>query len=299
MKEEFYNFVKKVFSVIFFLFLFSVLTFVFFHFQFVFESDFEINLTEEEIDETVIEIKKQEKQLEEKEDKNNETVVTENKTENFSVSKIVDLTNKEREKEDLRSLQNSEKLNFIAYKKAKDIIDRDYFAHISPTGEGAADLAEEAGYEYLLIGENLAKGVFENNEEIVTGWMESPPHRENILKPQFTEIGVAIEKGIQQGREVRVGVQIFATPASNCPEVDQDLLNKIKQFEELMNKLTVEIDKLKIQIEEGEGNVRKKIDEYNELVNTYNDLKEEIDLKINQYNNQVTERNNCFNTYTE
>jgi uncharacterized protein YkwD len=299
MKEEFYNFVKKVFSVIFFLFLFSVLTFVFFHFQFVFESDFEINLTEEEIDETVIEIKKQEKQLEEKEDKNNETVVTENKTENFSVSKIVDLTNKEREKEDLRSLQNSEKLNFIAYKKAKDIIDRDYFAHISPTGEGAADLAEEAGYEYLLIGENLAKGVFENNEEIVTGWMESPPHRENILKPQFTEIGVAIEKGIQQGREVWVGVQIFATPASNCPEVDQDLLNKIKQFEELMNKLTVEIDKLKIQIEEGEGNVRKKIDEYNELVNTYNDLKEEIDLKINQYNNQVTERNNCFNTYTE
>lgn len=71
-----------------------------------------------------------------------------------------------------------------------------------------ADRAKDAGYQYRLIGENIAWRP-ETPRELLEGWMNSPLHRENILKEGFTEIGVGVAKN-QKGE--RYWVQLFGTP---------------------------------------------------------------------------------------
>ena len=71
-----------------------------------------------------------------------------------------------------------------------------------------ADRAKDAGYQYRFIGENIAWSP-ETPKEVLEGWMNSPPHRENILKEEFTEIGVGVAKN-QKGEQY--WVQVFATP---------------------------------------------------------------------------------------
>ena len=71
-----------------------------------------------------------------------------------------------------------------------------------------ADRAKDAGYQYRLIGENIAWRP-ESPKELLEGWMNSPLHRENILKEGFTEIGVGVAKN-QKGE--RYWVQLFGTP---------------------------------------------------------------------------------------
>jgi uncharacterized protein YkwD len=65
---------------------------------------------------------------------------------------------------------------------------------ISHTGSDGTDLKyriNQAGYQgYRLIGENLASGQM-TPKQVVEGWMNSPGHRANILRPEFTEIGIA------------------------------------------------------------------------------------------------------------
>jgi uncharacterized protein YkwD len=71
-----------------------------------------------------------------------------------------------------------------------------------------ADRAKDAGYQYRLIGENIAWSP-ETPKEVLEGWMNSPMHRENILKEEFTEIGVGVAKN-QKGEQY--WVQVFGTP---------------------------------------------------------------------------------------
>jgi uncharacterized protein YkwD len=71
-----------------------------------------------------------------------------------------------------------------------------------------ADRAKDAGYQYRLVGENIAWSR-ETPKDVLEGWMNSPLHRENILKEEFTEIGVGV--AINQKGE-RYWVQVFGTP---------------------------------------------------------------------------------------
>jgi uncharacterized protein YkwD len=71
-----------------------------------------------------------------------------------------------------------------------------------------ADRAKDAGYQYRLIGENIAWSP-ETSKEVLEGWMNSPPHRENILREEFTEIGVGMARN-QKGEQY--WVQVFGTP---------------------------------------------------------------------------------------
>ena len=70
------------------------------------------------------------------------------------------------------------------------------------------DRAKDAGYRYRLIGENIAWGR-QTPKEVMEGWMNSPLHRANILKEEFTEIGVGVAKN-QKGE--KYWVQLFGTP---------------------------------------------------------------------------------------
>jgi uncharacterized protein YkwD len=79
------------------------------------------------------------------------------------------------------------------------MIARRYFEHDTPDGVDAQERMRAAGYQSnnAITGENIAwaAGELASPFEIVDLWMHSPPHRENILRPQFTEIGIGLVRG--------------------------------------------------------------------------------------------------------
>jgi hypothetical protein len=83
-----------------------------------------------------------------------------------------------------------------------------YWAHFSPQGKSPWDFIVGAGYTYTLAGENLAKN-FNDSVGVVDAWMNSPSHRENLLKPGYKEIGFAVVNGTLNGEETTLVVQMF------------------------------------------------------------------------------------------
>lgn len=124
---------------------------------------------------------------------------------------LLELTNEQRESLGLRSLVENSKLNRAAYLKAQDMLTKDYFGHLSPTGLLSWHWFKEAGYDYQYAGENLAIG-FLDSEEVYQAWNGSLPHKTNLVNPNYQDIGIAVVKGDFQGNETAVVVQLFASP---------------------------------------------------------------------------------------
>ncbi|MFP7735687.1 CAP domain-containing protein [Priestia aryabhattai] len=108
--------------------------------------------------------------------------------------KVVDLVNQEREKQGLKPLTLNKELSDVARIKSKDMMDKGYFDHNSPTYGSPFDMMKQFGIEYTTAGENIAKGQ-QSPEDVMNAWMNSDGHRKNILNPDFTEIGVGYVKG--------------------------------------------------------------------------------------------------------
>ncbi|WLV24386.1 S-layer homology domain-containing protein [Aciduricibacillus chroicocephali] len=107
--------------------------------------------------------------------------------------RVVELTNKERTSRGLKALKADATLNKTAYAKSKDMLDKDYFDHNSPTYGSPFDLMKKYGVkEYKAAGENIALG-YQTPEEVVDAWMKSTGHRKNILSKDYTQIGVGYE----------------------------------------------------------------------------------------------------------
>ena len=129
-------------------------------------------------------------------------------------------TNRHRTERGLSPLTGNSVLDQAATAKLEDLFAQQYFEHVSPLGVGPADLVDTVQYSFLRVGENLALGNFEGDEGLVQAWMDSPGHRENILHPGFSELGIAVAEGIFEGDSVWIGVQTFALPLSVCPAID-------------------------------------------------------------------------------
>jgi uncharacterized YkwD family protein len=112
---------------------------------------------------------------------------------NFA-SEVVTLVNKERANAGLKPLTVHAKLTTVALDKAKDMSDNNYFSHTSPTHGSPFDMMKAYGISYGYAGENIAKGQ-RTPQEVMNSWMNSQGHRENILSPNFTKIGVGYYNG--------------------------------------------------------------------------------------------------------
>ena len=125
---------------------------------------------------------------------------------------VVELTNDNRDKGALGQLSRNATLDRAAQLKAEHMAENSYFAHFAPDGTSPWHWFDEAGYNYMHAGENLAVH-FTDSDEVVEAWMQSPTHRENILNGNYTEIGVGTAKGQYQGYPTVFVVQLFGTPA--------------------------------------------------------------------------------------
>ena len=131
-------------------------------------------------------------------------------TSSVTIDEVLRATNQERLGAGLSALNYSEKLSDAARRKAANMFEEDYWAHNSPSGKSPWVWFKEVGYNYTYAGENLAKD-FGDTSRMISAWMASPTHRDNITSSKYTQIGLAVVPGTLQGQETVLVVQLFGT----------------------------------------------------------------------------------------
>ena len=129
-------------------------------------------------------------------------------------NEILRLVNVERNSRGLPGVRRNTTLEAQATNYACELIQYDYFDHVNPvTGSTLSDRTDELGYDFLVVGENLAAGQT-TPQQAFNDWMQSEGHRDNILDERFTELGVAARTG---GRFNFYWIQVFGRPVSAGP----------------------------------------------------------------------------------
>lgn len=133
----------------------------------------------------------------------------------MSTSALLSATNSQRANNGgLPGLTLNSKLAAAAQAKANDMVARNYWSHNTPDGKEPWTFVDAQGYDYQKAGENLAYG-FDNSDATVTGWMNSPSHRANILDTSYKEVGFGFANGsdfVSTGEETVV-VAMYGNPA--------------------------------------------------------------------------------------
>lgn len=127
------------------------------------------------------------------------------------IEQVLVLVNAERTSRGRGALQLSTQLNDAALAHTKrQAADGEIYHDDPQDGSGPGERVSRTGYRWSAVGENVAAG-YSTPAAVMTGWMDSPGHRANILNPDFTELGV----GYVPGGTGYSGfwTQVFARPA--------------------------------------------------------------------------------------
>ncbi|MCM3718336.1 stalk domain-containing protein [Fictibacillus phosphorivorans] len=129
----------------------------------------------------------------------NPTYKTHTSTGSISKQNVYELetffsVNKYRASNGKKELALNPTLSNVAREKSRDMLVNNYFDHTSPTYGSPFDMMKQFGISYTSAGENIAAG-YTTTSAVMTGWMNSPGHKANILSDNFTEIGVGYIKG--------------------------------------------------------------------------------------------------------
>lgn len=158
----------------------------------------------------------------------------------ISIEKLNQLTNEQRQKNNLSPLSINTALTLAAQKKAENMFAENYWSHYSPGGKTPWDFILGAGYKYEYAGENLAKNFLFSNG-VVDAWMNSTTHRDNLLKKEYTEVGYAIVNGTLNGEQTTLVVQEFGTPITSSftpPPVQAN--EPVKNIEQIVSQKAVQ-----------------------------------------------------------
>jgi uncharacterized protein YkwD len=102
--------------------------------------------------------------------------------------------NKIRQQQGLAELRDNQKLAAVARQYSRRMAEQNFFSHTSPSGDNAGDRVGSAGIFYFMLGENLftCTNIAQPVPAAIQGWMNSPGHRENILRPEYRETGIGV-----------------------------------------------------------------------------------------------------------
>lgn len=144
------------------------------------------------------------------------------------VEQLLADTNAQRTGAGLAPLTLNSELSGAAAAKAADMFAKGYWAHNSPTGTTPWYWITNAGYQYTVAGENLAKN-FSDSQSVVNAWMASPTHRANMIKPSYKDVGFAVVNGTLNGEETTLVVQMFgASPTSLAQAVPTEAAKPVE-----------------------------------------------------------------------
>jgi hypothetical protein len=106
----------------------------------------------------------------------------------MSIGGLLADTNSARTANGFKALSLNAKLDAAAQNSADDMAAKGYWSHNTPDGSPPWIWVSAQNYSYQKLGQNLATG-FSDELSTIDGWMNSPPHRENLLDPAFTDVG--------------------------------------------------------------------------------------------------------------
>lgn len=129
---------------------------------------------------------------------------------NVSTQELLILTNQQRQNNNLGMLTDNPELDLAAANKAADMFGKDYWAHNAPDGTTPWVFIKGTGYNYIYAGENLARG-FNSASDVITAWMNSPEHRQNVLSPNYKNVGFAVAVGKLSGEETVLVVEMLGS----------------------------------------------------------------------------------------
>lgn len=118
-----------------------------------------------------------------------------------SLKKVVEIVNRERNKQGVKSVNADYRLGQVALEHAQDMYYNNYFSHQSLDGRTLGDRLKKGRINYKIAGENIARGQ-KTEVRVMQSWMNSPGHRRNILNKKFNKLGIA--------RSGDVWVQVFS-----------------------------------------------------------------------------------------
>lgn len=105
------------------------------------------------------------------------------------------LLNQDRIANGLPALKADPVLCSIARAKSKDMNDRKYFSHTSPTYGTASQMLKHFGYSFTSVGENIAHHA--TVEKSQAAFMSSESHRRNLLGSQWSKAGIGVWQDAQ------------------------------------------------------------------------------------------------------
>jgi uncharacterized protein YkwD len=113
---------------------------------------------------------------------------------------VFEMTNQARQAKGLAPLIKDAELRQVARAFSNDMLVRRFFDHTTPDGVEFDDrIMDQYSHRVFMVGENIwfASGYhFANLQRlakvIVDDWMTSPGHRDNLLDPEFTHLGVGV-----------------------------------------------------------------------------------------------------------
>jgi uncharacterized protein YkwD len=119
--------------------------------------------------------------------------VSGDKAEKAFAERVLNLVNSEREKSKITPLGSFDALCKAADTRACE--SAVLFSHVRPDGRSCSSVFSDNALSYSFAGENLAYG-YVSPEDIVSAWMNSKAHRENILNKNFVyaELGYFKDK---------------------------------------------------------------------------------------------------------
>jgi len=208
--------------------------------------------------------------------------------ENFAIvtsSKLVELANSERVSAGLDPLKINQRLIQAAEKKALDMLNKDYFDHVSPIGTSPWFWLQNAGYKYVAAGENLARD-FTDSIYLHDAWMNSSSHRSNILSDNYEEIGIAVVQGLIDGRQTILAVQFFGKTTQKTQEPLIVVKDNIK-VEPFAEEIVVSVKEEEIGLLKGSGILKK-------IVKNQETIKEAIKEPSNLLNGFVSAIENSY-----
>ena len=214
-------------------------------------------------------------------------------------TQIIYWTNIERVNTTLPALSENTTLDSIAMARVNDMFEKEYFEHVSPTGDNVSKMSDRFDYQYIYIGENIAMGNFGSSRDLLNAWMASPGHRENILNTNYTEIGVAAKEARYNGDLVWISAQVFGKPLSSCPSPDANKKIEINTDYATSNAMQTQANSLLAEIKtinptSNPATYNSKVAEYNNLADSINILINKTKKLITEYNSSVTVFNTCI-----
>jgi len=131
-------------------------------------------------------------------------------------SMLLRAANRDRAAAGLKPLQWDPALAAAARQHAQRMVHMNTLSHQFPGEPPMQDRARQAGARFSLIAENVAEGT--NVPGLHTRWMNSPPHRANLLDPGLNAVGIAVV----QGGKMLFAVEDFAAVVPNLSLNDQE-----------------------------------------------------------------------------